>query len=239
MAGAPAARHLDGRGIQEAKHLVEGQNKFWSWFMYHGLSRLAGMQLRPAVLEGRLVRLEPLEPRHFDAVLAAALSHPAIWTHIPSRMRERADVERLFAIAGRLQASESAIVFATCVGPERRLVGSTSMRLVDPETPSVEIGSTWIVPEWQRTRVNTEAKYLQLSHCFEALGITRVELKTDARNDRSRAAIRRIGATEEGTLRKHMRRHDGTVRDSVYFSVVADEWAAVKAGLEAKLTDRD
>ena len=100
---------------------------------------------------------------------------------------------------------------------------------MDPDTPSVEIGSTWIVPEWQRTRVNTEAKYLQLSHCFETLGIARVELKTDARNDRSRAAMRRIGATEEGTFRSHMRRHDGTLRDSVFFSIVADEWPAVKA----------
>jgi RimJ/RimL family protein N-acetyltransferase len=193
------------------------------------------MRLRPVVLEGALVRLEPLERRHFDAILTAALSDPAIWTHIPYRVRERADVERLFAIADRVQAAESAVVFATCTGPERRVVGSTSIRVSDPETPSVEIGSTWIVPAWQRTRVNTEAKYLQLSHCFESLEIARVELKTDARNARSRAAIRRIGATEEGTLRSHMRRQDGTLRDSVYFSVIASEWPAVKANLAAKL----
>jgi N-acetyltransferase len=193
------------------------------------------MRLRPVVLEGALVRLEPLEPRHFDAILTAALSDPAIWTHIPYRVRERADVERLFAIADRVHAAESAVVFATCTGPERRVVGSTTIRVSDPETPSVEIGSTWIVPAWQRTRVNTEAKYLQLSHCFESLEIARVELKTDARNARSRAAIRRIGATEEGTLRSHMRRQDGTLRDSVYFSVIASEWPAVKASLAAKL----
>jgi RimJ/RimL family protein N-acetyltransferase len=193
------------------------------------------MQLRPIVLEGRLVRLEPLEPRHLDTVLEWVLSHPEVWAHIPYRMRDRADVERVFAIAARMRDSESAIVFATCVGPERRLIGSTAIRLVDAETPSVEIGSTWIAPEWQRTRVNTEAKYLQLSHCFETLGVARVELKTDARNERSRAAMRRIGATEEGTFRRHMRRHDGTMRDSVFFSIIADEWPAVKAGLEAKL----
>jgi RimJ/RimL family protein N-acetyltransferase len=193
------------------------------------------MRLRPVVLEGVLVRLEPLETRHFDAALAAALSDPSIWTHIPYRVCDRSDVERLFAIAERAHAAESAVVFATCAGPDRSLVGSTTIRISDPDTPSVEIGSTWIVPGWQRTRVNTEAKYLQLSHCFETLGIARVELKTDARNARSRAAIRRIGATEEGTLRSHMRRHDGTMRDSVYFSVIAGEWPAVKAGLELKL----
>ncbi len=194
------------------------------------------MKLRPVVLEGHVVRLEPLEARHFDAALTAALSDPSIWTYIPYRVRERADVERLFGIAERLHAAEAGITFATCAGPERRLVGSTSIRLVDPDTPTVEIGSTWIVPEWQRTRVNTEAKYMQLRHCFETLGITRVELKTDAKNLRSQAAMRRVGATEEGTFRRHMRRQDGTLRDSVFFSVIADEWPEVKSRLEAKLT---
>jgi RimJ/RimL family protein N-acetyltransferase len=193
------------------------------------------MRLSPVVLQGALVRLEPLESRHFDAILAAALSDPAIWTHIPYRVRDRADVERLFALAARLHAAESAVVFATCAGPDWCVVGSTSIRISDPDTPSIEIGGTWIVPQCQRTRVNTEAKFLQLTHCFETLGMARVELKTDARNARSRAAIRRIGATEEGTLRSHMRRHDGTMRDSVYFSVIAEEWPRVKAGLEAKL----
>ncbi len=193
------------------------------------------MRLAPAILEGTLVRLEPLEARDFDAVAAAALSDLTIWAHFPHPVRERADVERLFSIAERLHATETGIVFATYVGPDRRLVGGTSIRLTDPDTPTVEIGSTWILPEWQRTRVNTEAKYLQLSHCFERVGIARVEFKTDARNARSRAAIRRIGATEEGTLRSHMRRRDGTIRDSVYFSIIASEWPAVKATLEARL----
>jgi RimJ/RimL family protein N-acetyltransferase len=196
---------------------------------------LHGMLLQPAVLEGSLVRLEPLEARHFDAVLAAALSDSTIWTHIPYFVRDRSDVERIFALATSLHAAESAIVFATCAGRDRRVVGSTAIRLIDPKTPTVEIGSTWIVPQWQRTRVNTEAKFLQLSHCFEVLGVTRVELKTDARNTRSQAAMKRLGATEEGTFRRHMRRQDGTIRDSVYFSIVIDEWPAVKARLEQKL----
>ncbi len=193
------------------------------------------MRLAPIVLQGSLVRLEPLGARHFDAVVAAALSDPAIWKHIPYAVRDRADVERLFTIADRLHAAQSGLVFVTCAGPEGRVVGSTSILLVDPETPSVEIGGTWILPEWQRTRVNSEAKYLQLSHCFESLGIARVELKTDALNERSRAAMRRIGASEEGTFRRHARRHNGTLRDSVYFSVIAEEWPGVKARLEEKL----
>jgi N-acetyltransferase len=193
------------------------------------------MRLTPVTLEGTLVRLEPIDRRHFDAVLAAALSDPTIWTHIPYSVRERADVERLFSIAERLHAAEAGITFVTHAGPDRRLVGGTSIRLTDPDTPTVEIGSTWIVPAWQRTRVNTEAKYLQLAHCFERLGIARVEFKTDALNARSRAAIRRIGATEEGTLRSHMRRQNGTLRDSVYFSIIASEWPTVKAKLEARL----
>jgi RimJ/RimL family protein N-acetyltransferase len=199
------------------------------------------MQLTPIVLEstigGALVRLEPLADHHFDAVMSAALSDPAIWTHSPYPVRDRAGVERIFSIARDFHRAGTAIVYATCVGPERQVVGSTSIRLVDPKTPSVEIGGTWIVPRWQRTRVNTEAKLLQLTHCFESLGIVRVELKTDARNARSRAAIRRIGATEEGTFRNHMRRENGTLRDSVYFSIIEGEWAGPD-GVKARLVER-
>jgi RimJ/RimL family protein N-acetyltransferase len=193
------------------------------------------MRLKPVPLEGTLVRLEPLDAHHFSDVLEAALSDPAIWTHFPYHVRERSDVERLFANAAERHAAETGIVFATLAGPDRRLVGGTSIRITDPDTPTVEIGATWIVPPWQRTRVNTEAKYLQLSHCFDRLGITRVEFKTDALNARSRAAIRRIGATEEGTLRSHMRRQNGSIRDSVYFSIIASEWPVVKENLAARL----
>ena len=193
------------------------------------------MQLERIALDGEFVRLEPLERRHFEPLLEAVLTNPTVFAHIPYRMTERADFEKVFALAERMHAAESAIVFATCVGEARTPVGSTSIRWVDPATPSVEIGGTWIVPSWQRTRVNTEAKLLQLAHCFEVLGTARVEFKTDANNARSRAAIARLGATEEGTFRAHMRRHDGTLRDSVYFSMVSSEWPAVKTRLLARL----
>jgi RimJ/RimL family protein N-acetyltransferase len=197
------------------------------------------MQLDPAVLQGSFVRLEPLTDRHIEALAAAALSDPAIWTHIPYPVRDRSDVDRILARARALQSARMAIVFATCAGPDRTVVGSTSIRVSDPDTPSVEIGGTWIVPRWQRTQVNTEAKLLQMTHCFEVLGVARTEWKTDARNARSRAAILRLGAVEEGTLRHHMRRHDGTMRDSVYFSILAGEWPAAKRRLEARLAGHD
>jgi RimJ/RimL family protein N-acetyltransferase len=193
------------------------------------------MRLGPVVLQGRSVRLEPLEAKHFDAVLAAVHAHPEVWAHSPAPVKDRAGVERLFAIAAKMGNDGSGLAFATCAGDPLRLVGSTSMVLTDPATPTVEIGRTWIVPDFQRSAVNTEAKYLQLTHAFETLGVIRVELKTDALNARSRAAIARIGATEEGTLRRHMRRANGTFRDSVYFSILAEEWPAAKARLEARM----
>jgi len=115
------------------------------------------------------------------------------------------------------------------------IAGGTSIRVVDRALPSVEIGGTWILPAWQRTRVNTEAKLLMLGRCFESLGCERVELKTDIRNTRSQAAIARLGATREGVLRAHMRRADGSLRDSVLFSITAPEWPALRERLQARL----
>ena len=118
------------------------------------------------------------------------------------------------------------------------VVGSTRFLNLDPAHRRVEIGSTWVAPPWQRTSVNTEAKYLMLRHAFETLGCIRVELKTDALNQRSRAAIRRLGALEEGTFRRHMITASGRVRDSVYYSILAEEWPAVRERLEARLGGR-
>jgi RimJ/RimL family protein N-acetyltransferase len=116
-----------------------------------------------------------------------------------------------------------------------RIIGCTRYMNIDARNRRVEIGSTWIGKPWQRTIVNTEAKYLMLRHAFETLGCVRVELKTDALNTRSRNAILRIGAKEEGTLRRHVLTWDGRMRDTVYFSILDSEWPAVKAELERKL----
>jgi RimJ/RimL family protein N-acetyltransferase len=191
------------------------------------------MLVKPVVLTGNGVRLEPLETRHFETVAREALEHPEIWAHMPFRVRDRDDVARLFLVAEKLQEAQAGVAFATYAGD--RVVGGTTIRLVDAATPSVEIGATWIVPAFQRTHVNTEAKLLQLAHAFESLGVARVEFKTDVKNARSRTALARLGATEEGTFRQHMRRQDGTLRDSVYFSIVATEWPEVKKRLRDKL----
>jgi RimJ/RimL family protein N-acetyltransferase len=131
------------------------------------------------------------------------------------------------------QRAGTALAFATVERASGTVVGTTRFANAVHEHARVEIGWTWIAPRWQRTGVNTEAKLLMLRHAFEVLRVRRVELKTSALNLRSRAAIRRIGATEEGTLRKHMINADGSARHSVYFSVLDDEWPAVQARLEA------
>jgi N-acetyltransferase len=196
------------------------------------------MRLESIVLEGPSLQLTPLTPGCLGALAAAALSDPAIWQHIPYRVRDERDVEALLRRALVLEAQASAITFATRLQSSGEIVGGTSIVLVDGSVPSVEIGGTWIVPRWQRTHVNTEAKLLQLTHCFDALDCRRVELKTDIRNLRSRAAIARIGGTQEGILRAHKLRADGSLRDSVLFSILASEWPAVRDALQAKLAPR-
>jgi RimJ/RimL family protein N-acetyltransferase len=127
------------------------------------------------------------------------------------------------------------IVFATVERRSGRTVGSTRFMNIDRVNKRVEIGSTWIATAWQRTAVNTEAKYLMLRHAFEVWGCIRVELKTDALNQKSRNAILRIGAKEEGTLRRHLVTSTGRVRDTVYFSILDSEWPEAKGRLESKL----
>jgi N-acetyltransferase len=196
---------------------------------------LRSMQIAPVVLRGSTVRLEPYTAAQLEEVAAAALSAPELFRFIPSRMQSRADLVERFATAERLMASGSGVFFVTRLEATGDAVGSTSMILTDPAHRRIEIGFTWIVPRMQRTVVNTEAKLLQLTHAFEALGAVRVEFKTDARNERSRKAILRIGAKEEGPLRSHMICWDGHRRDSVYFSILDREWPEVKARLVKRL----
>jgi RimJ/RimL family protein N-acetyltransferase len=134
------------------------------------------------------------------------------------------------------QAEQKAIPFATILNQTNRVVGSTRFANIDWENRRVEIGWTWVGLPWQRTPVNTEAKYLMLAYAFERLRCIRVEFKTDSFNERSRNALLRIGAKEEGTLRNHMIVYDGRYRHSVFFSVIESEWPEVKARLEEKLS---
>ena len=190
--------------------------------------------MTPVTLEGAHVRLEPLTRAHLDALAEVGLD-PDLWTRTASTIRTRDDLAAYVETALTGQADGTALPFATVDRASGRVVGSTRFGNYVAAHRRVEIGWTFVAPPWQRTAVNTEAKLLMMAHAFDTLGLTRVEWKTDALNARSRAAILRLGATEEGTLRSHMVVRDGRLRDTVYFSVTADEWPAVRDRLTARL----
>jgi RimJ/RimL family protein N-acetyltransferase len=191
----------------------------------------------PLTLEGSFVRLEPIRREHAELFWEVAQNDLGdIFRWIPYSMKTREDFQRLIDKAFTEQERGESIVFATVERASGRVVGSTRFMNIDRANRRVEIGSTWIAPAWQRTAINTEAKYLMLRHGFEVWGCVRVELKTDALNQKSRNAILRIGAREEGTLRRHVVTWTGRIRDSVYFSILNDEWPEVKTKLEARIS---
>jgi len=193
----------------------------------------------PLTLEGSVVRLEPIRREHAQLFWDVAKSDlDDIFRWIPYAMQTRQDFEKLVEKAFAEQDRGESVVFATVEQGSGKTLGSTRFMNIDRMNKRVEIGSTWIAPAWQRTAVNTEAKYLMLQHAFEGWGCIRVELKTDGMNQKSRNAILRIGAKEEGTLRRHLVTSTGRVRDTVYFSILDSEWPDVKASLASKLATR-
>ncbi len=184
------------------------------------------------VLTGRFVRLEPLEEHHRDDLLAAAAQDPTTFRYLFTDLSVGAANWPPY-LADALKPEY--VSWATVDAATGRAVGSTRFLDIAPEHGRLEIGWTWIAPSHQRTATNTEAKLLQLSYAFDELGATRVALKTDERNDRSQTAIAHLGAVREGVLRHQFRMPDGFMRSSVYFSILADEWPAVKARLEERL----
>ncbi len=192
------------------------------------------MNIKPVTLTGRHVRLEPLTLAHHDGLCQVGLD-PDLWRWIPTQVRTPEEMLGYIQLALQWQADGTALPFATVEQSSGRAIGSTRYMNIDNANRRVEIGATWIGRPWQRTAVNTEAKYLMLRHAFETLGCIRVELKTDELNERSRNAILRIGAKQEGIFRQHVICWDGRLRNSVYFSILDSEWPQVKAGLEARL----
>jgi RimJ/RimL family protein N-acetyltransferase len=187
----------------------------------------------PVTLEGSVVRLEPIRREHEQLFWDVAKNDlEEIFRWIPYPMRTAGDFRKLVDKAFAEQDQGESVVFATVELSSGRVVGSTRFMNIERANRRVEIGSTWIAPAWQRTAVNTEAKYLMLRHAFEVWGSIRVELKTDALNQKSRNAILRIGAKEEGTLRRHLVTWTGRVRDTVYFSILDNEWPQVKERLK-------
>jgi N-acetyltransferase len=194
------------------------------------------MYIQPVTLEGNVVRLEPIRREHWKELWEVAKdSAEDIFRWIPYPMQTPQNFEQWTDKSLAEQDRGESLVFVTVERAGGRLIGSTRFMNIDRANRRAEIGSTWIAPAWQRTTVNTEAKYLMLRHAFEEWGCIRVELKTDALNQKSRNAISRIGAKEEGTLRRHLVTWTGRVRDTVYFSILDGEWPEVKIRLEAKL----
>jgi RimJ/RimL family protein N-acetyltransferase len=192
------------------------------------------MVIEPVVLEGEHVRLEPLGTHHLSRLIEIGTGSDIFqWYAHPVRTED--EMRAFVDTALREQAAGVTLPFATVARTDGLVVGSTRFANIDRANRRAEIGWTWIAPGWQRSAINTEAKYLMMQHAFGVWAANRVEFKTDSFNERSRAALRRIGATEEGTLRNHMVTASGRLRHSVMFSVVREEWPRVRSDLEAKM----
>ncbi|TMF34970.1 MAG: GNAT family N-acetyltransferase [Chloroflexi bacterium] len=195
---------------------------------------LAPDRVEPVTLAGRIVRLEPLELEHVPRLADVGLD-PAIWRWTIARPTSEADLRDWAETTIRARDAGTELPFVTLEAATGRPIGSSRYLNIVLEHRRLEIGWTWIAPAWQRTGANREAKLLMLTYAFETLGCRRVEFKTDSLNAPSRTALLGVGATFEGIFRNHMVMPDGRMRHSAYYSVIDDEWPAVKAGLERSL----
>lgn len=187
----------------------------------------------PGTLTGRLVTLEPLSHEHHDGLVAAARDGELwnLWyTHVPTPEGMDAEIDRRLG----LQEAGSMIPFTTRRNDTGEIIGMTTFMNIDARVPRVEIGSTWNAVSAQGSGTNPDAKLLMLGHAFETWGCPAVEFRTDFHNQQSRAAIARLGARQDGTLRAHMRM-PGYLRDTVVFSITETEWAGVRVGLERRI----
>ncbi len=193
------------------------------------------MNIQPVTLRTSLVRLEPLSEVHVPDLAAVGLDE-RIWRYMRyGRMQTEADLLTWVRMLLQLQEAGSDLPFAVIWLPSGRAVGCTRYMNIVHEQRALEIGGTWYGLEYQGTLVNPACKYLLLRHAFETLGCVRVQLKTDRRNERSQRAIEKLGAVKEGILRNHMILEDGTLRDSVFYSILPGEWPPIKARLEELL----
>lgn len=192
------------------------------------------MNIKPTVLQGDSIRLEPLSQDHIAGLCDAGL-YDEIWLWTTSKVSTCDDMRTYVDEALEDQARGMALPFATIEAISDKVIGCTRFGNIDTVNKKVEIGWTWLTPGFQRTSANTQAKLLMLTHAFDEWKCVRVELKTDALNQKSRNAILRIGATEEGTLRQHMVSQGGRLRDTVYFSIIDKEWPETKARLRNML----
>lgn len=193
------------------------------------------MHTDPLILTGKYIRLEPLSENHIPDLCLVGLDE-RIWRYMRYGMvLTKEQMQTWVSNILEKAAKGNEIPFAVIHLESGRAIGATRFLTIQPDQRNLEIGGTWIGIDYQRTAVNTECKYLMLKHAFEVMCIIRVQIKTDLRNIASQRAIERLGAVKEGILRKHMILPDGYIRDSVIYSILDDEWPAVKAGLEQKL----
>jgi RimJ/RimL family protein N-acetyltransferase len=196
------------------------------------------VRVEPVTLDGVRVRMEPLDlSRHWPGLLAIGLD-PDLWLWTTSMIETEAQLRAYLETAITEQREGRSLPFATIDKASGEVAGCTRYGNIATKDKRIEIGWTWVGVPFRRSWVNTEAKYLMLCHAFETLGCIRVEFKTSAKNQRSRDAMKRIGCVEEGILRKHMLRDNGEPRDSVYLSILDDEWPAVKTRLEGMMQVR-
>jgi RimJ/RimL family protein N-acetyltransferase len=190
--------------------------------------------VQPVTLEGSIVRLEPLSRGHLDGLAEVAFDK-ALWRWTVARPTDRAGLASWLDTALANAASGSEVPFATVDVATGKPIGSTRFLSIVPEHRRLEIGWTWVATSRQRGGANREAKLLQLTHAFETLGANRVEFKTDSLNEKANPALLGIGATFDGTFRNHMVMPDRRLRHSNYYSVISDDWPAVKARLRETL----
>lgn len=194
------------------------------------------LTLLPVTLEGNLVRLEPLGLHHAEGLFASTHGNEELWRHLAIWPENVGDYEYFINTALAELAAGASVPFAIIERATGEVIGSTRYMDIRAVHSGVEIGWTFLASRVWRSGVNTECKYLLLRHAFEEGGAARVQLKTDARNERSRAAILRLGAQFEGILRKHILRRDGSLRDTAMYSIIDDEWPSVKTKLEASMS---
>jgi RimJ/RimL family protein N-acetyltransferase len=192
------------------------------------------LQIEPVTLSSDKLTLRPLSLDDVPA-LAEAVRDGALWEKRTTTVPRPEEVEGYVRKALELQALGSQLPFTTVVNEGQRVVGSTRYMNIDAPNCRLEIGTTFVARSWQRSFVNTHAKFLMLRHAFETLGCNAVELRTHRLNDQSRAAIERLGARLDGVLRSHMIMPDGHVRDTAVYSILREEWPGVRAGLAARM----
>ena len=193
------------------------------------------MKVEPVVLENEFVRLEPVDGAHREGLRAAAKGDEALFDYMPMDL-SGADFDRWLDWSLGVSDGRHELVFTVIRKPDLRIVGSTRYLNIEAAHKRLEIGHTWYARNTWASAINPSCKRLLIAHAFEKLGWNRVELKCDARNNRSRAAILKLGAQEEGTFRRHMILRDGFVRDTIYFSVVAKEWPAICDALHKRIS---